>query len=36
VARRILFHEMGPAEVLKIVEVPTPEPGTGELPLRRS
>jgi NADPH:quinone reductase-like Zn-dependent oxidoreductase len=25
---------MGPAEVLKIVEVPTPEPGAGEIRIR--
>jgi NADPH:quinone reductase-like Zn-dependent oxidoreductase len=31
VARKILFYEMGPAEVLKIVEVATPEPGAGEI-----
>ena len=30
-ARKILFYEMGPADVLKIVEVPTPEPGAGEI-----
>lgn len=29
-ARNVLFCEMGPAEVRKIVEVPTPEPGAGE------
>jgi NADPH:quinone reductase-like Zn-dependent oxidoreductase len=34
VARKILFYETGPAEVLKIVEVPTPEPGAGEIRIR--
>jgi NADPH:quinone reductase-like Zn-dependent oxidoreductase len=29
-----LFYETGPAEVLKIVEVPTPEPGAGEIRIR--
>ena len=33
-ARKILFYETGPAEVLKIVEVPTPEPGAGEIRIR--
>jgi len=31
VAREILFYEAEPAEVLKIVEVSTPEPGAGEI-----
>jgi NADPH:quinone reductase-like Zn-dependent oxidoreductase len=34
VARKVLFYETGPAEVLKIVEVPTPEPGAGEIRIR--
>jgi len=29
VARKILFYKAGPAEVLKIVEVPTQESGVG-------
>ena len=33
-ARKILFYETGPAEILKIVEVPTPEPGAGEIRIR--
>ena len=33
-ARKMLFYETGPAEALKIVEVPTPEPGAGEIRLR--
>jgi NADPH:quinone reductase-like Zn-dependent oxidoreductase len=31
VARKIFFYETEPAEVLKIVEVPTPEPRAGEI-----
>jgi hypothetical protein len=34
VARKILFYETGPAEVLKIVEAPAPEPGAGENGIR--
>jgi NADPH:quinone reductase-like Zn-dependent oxidoreductase len=34
VARKILFYETGGPEVLKIVEVPTPEPGAGEIRIR--
>ncbi len=33
-ARKILFYETGGAEVLKIVEVPTPEPGAVEIRIR--
>jgi NADPH:quinone reductase-like Zn-dependent oxidoreductase len=29
-----LFYETGSAEVLKIVEVTTPEPGAGEIRIR--
>jgi threonine dehydrogenase-like Zn-dependent dehydrogenase len=34
VARKILFYETGGPEVLKIVEVLTPEPGAGEIRIR--
>jgi NADPH:quinone reductase-like Zn-dependent oxidoreductase len=34
VARKILLYQTGGAEVLKIVEVPTPEPRTGDVRLR--
>jgi NADPH:quinone reductase-like Zn-dependent oxidoreductase len=34
VARKILFYETGGAEVLEIVEIPTPEPGAGEVRIR--
>jgi NADPH:quinone reductase-like Zn-dependent oxidoreductase len=34
VARKILFYETGGPEVLKLVEVPTPEPGAGEIRIR--
>lgn len=33
-ARKVLFHRTGSAKVLQIVEVPTPEPGVGEVRLR--
>jgi hypothetical protein len=33
-ARKVLFHQTGGDEVLQIVEVPTPEPGAGEVRLR--
>jgi NADPH:quinone reductase-like Zn-dependent oxidoreductase len=33
-ARKVLFHQTGSAEVLQRVEVPTPEPGAGEVRLR--
>jgi hypothetical protein len=32
-ARKVLFHQTGNAEVLQIVELPTPEPGAGEVRL---
>jgi NADPH:quinone reductase-like Zn-dependent oxidoreductase len=32
-ARKVLFHRTGNAEVLQIVELPTPEPGAGEVRL---
>jgi NADPH:quinone reductase-like Zn-dependent oxidoreductase len=31
--RKVLFHQTGNAEVLQIVELPTPEPGAGEVRL---
>jgi NADPH:quinone reductase-like Zn-dependent oxidoreductase len=34
VARKILFYETGGPEMLKIVEVPPPEPGAGEIRMR--
>ena len=33
-ARKILVHQTGPAEVLKIESIPTPEPGKGEVRIR--
>ena len=33
-AREIVFYETAPAEIVKIVEVLTPEPGAGEIRIR--
>jgi len=33
-ARKVLLHETGPADVLKIESVPTPEPAKGEIRIR--
>jgi NADPH:quinone reductase-like Zn-dependent oxidoreductase len=33
-ARKVLFHQTGSAEVLQRVEVPTAEPGAGQVRLR--
>jgi NADPH:quinone reductase-like Zn-dependent oxidoreductase len=33
-ARKILLHQTGPADVLKIESIPTPEPAKGQVRIR--